>query len=62
MKTVWIDVIGSDGIRYGTKQYVRSRRRKTVNIDKYLNRAMYAMMWLTAILTLYGLWQIVRGL
>lgn len=62
MKTIWVEVIGPDGISYHTKQRVRSHRRKAVSLDRYLSIALTAMMWITAVLTLYGLWQIVRVL
>lgn len=43
MKTVYVEMVGDEGIRYFTKRTVRSRRHKPMNIDRYICRGFTAL-------------------
>lgn len=48
MKTVYVEMVGDEGIRYFTKRTVRSRKHKPLSMDKYICKAFTALcsVWL----------------
>ena len=45
MKKRYIDVVTESGLRYGRVVYVRSRRRRPVNIDRLIRTVVPALMY-----------------